>query len=185
MEFIYLYTTLSKQIKYKQIINEFESLNIKSEKIKKDLNSSLGPYLANPYYFNILNEKSEKENERSRNFSAEIDCKQFDLIQNEEKYSDEYCTRIINNFESIICLFDNFIFEEEYITLGDEEYFKDNRDFNFLLKLNSEKKSNLNLDSKRTFKKIYIGIDKNKLKVNFLIYEKFKNFCLNYVMRKD
>ena len=116
--------------------------------------------------------------ERHKMISGQIDKKQYELIENEEKFASEFSKRIINNFEIIIALFDNFIFEEEFISLGDEEYFKERRDYNFLLKLKSENKANLNLDSKRTFKKIYGGVDKNKIKINF--YERFKKFAVNY-----
>jgi len=72
---------------------------------------------------------------------------------------------------------DNFIFEEEYISLDDEEYFKERKDYNTLLKLKPENKGNLYLDSKRTFKKIYAGINRNLLKVNY--YEKYNDFMDN------
>jgi hypothetical protein len=45
------------------------------------------------------------------------------------------------------------------------------------LKLKPENKGNLNLDSKRTFKKIYAGINRNLLKVNY--YEKYNDFIEN------
>ena len=49
---------------------------------------------------------------------------QFNLIQNEEENSKNFTTRLLNNFTALMTLFDNFIFEEEFISLGDEEYFK-------------------------------------------------------------
>jgi hypothetical protein len=176
MEFIYHHSTLTKKINYLSLFKEFSLSQTESENIKKELNSQLGPYLANPYYSTTLAGIEQKELERQKTFSVVIDKKQFELIENEEKYANLFNKRIINNFETLIMLFDNFIFEEEFISLGDEEYFKEKRDYNFLLKLKSENKNNLNLDSKRTFKKIYGGVDKNKLKINF--YERFKNFSI-------
>lgn len=98
-------------------------------------------------------------------------------MENEEKIADLFYRRITNNFEALTTILDNFIFEEEYISLDDEEYFKQRKDYNTLLKLKPENKGNLNMDSKRTFKKIYIGLDKNLLKINYL--EKYQDFILN------
>ena len=83
-------------------------------------------------------------------------------------------------------LFDNFIFEEEFISLGDEEYFKKREEYNNLLKLKNslEDKDKANvkggndiskydLDSKRTFKKTYKGINYQQGKINY--YEKFNS----------
>ena len=60
---------------------------------------------------------------------------QFNLIQNEEENSKNFTTRLLNNFTALMTLFDNFIFEEEFISLGDEEYFKKRENYNQLLKL--------------------------------------------------
>ena len=59
----------------------------------------------------------------------------YDEIQNEEETSKDYTIRILNNFASLMTLFDNFIFDEEFISLGDEEYFKERDNYNQLLKL--------------------------------------------------
>ncbi len=182
MEFIFLHSNLTKKINYQTLFNDFSLSQGKSESVKKDLNSQLGPYLANPYYTTTLQGIELKELERQKTFSVVVDKKQFELVESEEKFSQLFNKRIINNFETLILLFDNFIFEEEFISLGDEEYFKEKRDYNFLLKLKSENKNNLNLDSKRTFKKIYGGVDRNKLKINF--YERFKNFSLGITQSK-
>ena len=83
-------------------------------------------------------------------------------------------------------LFDNSIFEEEIISLGDEEYFKERQNYNQLLKLKETLKEKANpggdkkagvktqidtskyaLDSKRTYKKNYKGINDKEGKINY------------------
>jgi hypothetical protein len=104
---------------------------------------------------------------------------QLSLIDIEEKIGEEFLRRINNNFEALLILFDNFIFEEEFVALGDEEYFKERKGYNELNKLKSDGKLGFNLDSKRTFKKIYQGLDRNKLKINY--YEKFHTVVVQYI----
>jgi hypothetical protein len=166
----------------KNISLKFDKDRLVSENKKKELNSDLGPYLANPYYKNELVAKEQAEKERYRIYLEKLNQTQLNLIESEEKLADEFLKRLNNNFEAIILLFDNFIFEEEFIPLGDEEYFKERKDFNELNKLKSDGKLNLNLDSKRTFRKIYIGIDKSKLKINY--YEKFNSVIINFIQCK-
>jgi len=107
----------------------------------------------------------------------EINQNQINLLENEEKMADNFYKRMINNFEALTTILDNFIFEEEYISLDDEEYFKERKDYNTLLKLKPENKGNLNMDSKRTFKKIYFGLNRYLLKINY--YEKYQDFIVN------
>ncbi len=123
-----------------------------------------------------------KEEERRKVYLTALNNKQIQLIENEEKCATELFIRIVNNFEAMLILFDNFIFEEEFISLGDEEYFKERKDYNFLLKLKAENKNGLNLDSKRTFKKLYVGLDRNKLKIDYV--NKFKNLISVLVQSK-
>ena len=172
-----------------------------SDEIQDDLNKNLGPYLSNPLYINILHDLDSKEKQRNEKFLNVINETQFNLLLNEETNSNEFIIRLLNNFKSLLILFDNFIFEEEYIILGDEEYFKVRENYNELLKLkdNIEKinenpdatgnKKNVNnnkltsadfdLDSKRTFKKIFKGLNYNKGKINY--YKYFENLIKNYV----
>jgi len=132
--------------------------------------------LANPYYFENLVKIENNEVVRSIDFLEEINKNQIEILDNEEKMADLFYKRMTNNFEALTTIFDNFIFEEEYISLDDEEYFKERKDYNTLLKLKPENKGNLNLDSKRTFKKIYIGLDRNLIKVNY--FERFQDFIV-------
>lgn len=132
--------------------------------------------MANPYYFENLVKIENNEVVRSIDFLEEINKNQIEILDNEEKMADLFYKRMTNNFEALTTIFDNFIFEEEYISLDDEEYFKERKDYNTLLKLKPENKGNLNLDSKRTFKKIYIGLDRNLIKVNY--FERFQDFIV-------
>lgn len=160
-----------------KIEKEFKVIEESSERTKQGIYSQLGPYLANPHYFDHLRKIEIQENERSDNFINEINKNQVEVLQNEENFAGTFYQRLTNNFEAFTSILDNFIFEEEYISLDDEEYFKERKDYNTLLKLKPENKGNLNLDSKRTFKKIYEGIDRNLLKVNY--YEKYNDFMNN------
>ncbi len=155
----------------------FKSIEDNSEKTKHEIYSQLGPYLANPYYHENLIRIETREELRSKQFLEEINQNQINILENEEKMSEIFYKRMANNFEALTTILDNFIFEEEYISLGDEEYFKERKDYNTLLKLKPENKGNLNMDSKRTFKKIYFGLDRNLLKINY--YEKYQDFILN------
>lgn len=155
----------------------FKSIEDNSEKTKQEIYSQLGPYLANPYYHENLVKIETSEELRSKQFLEEINHNQINILENEEKMSDIYYKKMTNNFEALTTIFDNFIFEEEYISLDDEEYFKERKDYNTLLKLKPENKGNLNMDSKRTFKKIYFGLNRNLLKINY--YEKYQDFILN------
>jgi hypothetical protein len=142
----------------------------------------MGPYLANPYYAENLKEVEQLEETRKQNFNKILNENQYKLFEQEEKSAEEFSKKILNNFESLVVLFDNFIFEEEYTSLGDEEYLRQKKDFNFLLKLKSENKQNLDLNSKRTFKKIYPGLDKAKLKINY--FERFGNLLSPEILSK-
>jgi hypothetical protein len=182
-EAIYLQNLFSKSIGNSNLKKDFELTLKNSESIKKKLNDTLGPYLANPYYGSTLNQIQNEEIDRSQKISADINTKQLALIENEEKNAIEFCKKIINNFEVLVTLFDNFIFEEDFIILGDEEYFKERKDYNFLCKLKTENKGNINLDSKRAFKKFYSGIDKNLIKVN--LFEKFNHLTQNLLQNNE
>jgi len=155
----------------------FKSIEDSSEKTKQVIYSQLGPYLANPYYHENLAKIETNEEQRSKQFLEEINKNQIEILDNEEKTVDVFYRRITNNFEVFTTILDNFIFEEEYISLDDEEYFKERKDYNILLKLKPENKGNLNLDSKRTFKKIYSGLNRNLLRVNY--FEKYHDFIVN------
>ena len=177
MEYIYILSLNSNNKTMMNLESEFEFELVKSEKTQKVIGNEIGPYLANPHYLNKLEEFEKIERERHDSLIDKINKTQFNLIENEEKNADEFFKRLNNNFEAFIILFDNFIFEEEFISLGDEEYFKERKDYNFLLKLKSENKPGLNLDSKRTFKKIFNGLDKSKVKINN--FKKFKELAIN------
>ncbi len=172
-----------KSIESSGLKKDFESIFKNSESVKKKLNDTLGPYLANPYYESTLNQIKNEELDRSKRISSEINLKQLALIESEEKNAIDFCKKIINNFEVLVTLFDNFIFEEDFIILGDEEYFKQRKDYNFLCKLKIENKGNLNLDSKRSFKKFFSGIDKNLIKVN--LFEKFNPLTQNLLQNNE
>ncbi len=155
----------------------FKNIEENSEKTKQEIYSQLGPYLANPYYYENLIKIETSEELRSKQFLEEINQNQINILENEEKMADFFYKRMTNNFEAMTTILDNFIFEEEYISLDDEEYFKQRKDYNTLLKLKPDNKGNLNMDSKRTFKKIYLGLNRNLLKINY--YEKYQDFILN------
>jgi hypothetical protein len=179
-EFIYLFTSLTLNNEKGIILSKFEKTRKESEIERKRLNSKLGPYLANPYYMEELKNIELFETQRRSKITENIIQTQFTLFEREEKRAEEFMKRVLNNFEILTQLFDNFVFEEEFISIGDEEYFRERKDYNFLLKLKAENiTSNLNLDSKRTFKKIYKGCDKTMLKVNYL--ETFKNIIRNFL----
>ena len=99
-------------------------------------------------------------------------------------------------------LFDNFIFEEEFISLGDEEYFKKRENYNQLLKLKetleektlgdgnkkpADKKggdlSKYDLESKRKFKKQFKGINFKNGKINY--YDMFTKIVKDYVENSE
>ena len=96
------------------------------------------------------------------------------------------------------------LFEEEFISLGDEEYYKKREGYNDLLKLRDalEEKANpqgdgkkggggkgtadlskYDLESKRTFKKNYKGINYKEGKINY--YEKFNKEVKNSVENSE
>ena len=164
----------------------------------------LGPYLANPYFSTDLEKFESKNNERNINYLKSLNETQFNLITNEEESSKNFIIRILNNFGALMTLFDNFIFEEEFISLGDEEYFSKRENYNELLKLKDEideinnpkgdggKKppqgkggdiSKYDLESKRTFKKNYKGINYTEGKINY--YEKFNKEVKNCVENSE
>ena len=200
-KFIFGYTNMKNNSKINEITNAFNNAKDTSEKTKSDLKMKLGPYLANPYYSTDLESLEQKDNERNTLYIKCVNETQFNLIQNEEEISKEYTTRILNNFVSLMTLFDNFIFEEEFISLGDEEYFSERNNYNELLKLRDalEEKANPSgdgkkgaggakapvdtskyaLDSKRTFKKNYKGINYREGKINY--YDQFNKEVKEYV----
>jgi hypothetical protein len=201
MKFIFLNNNFNTETKRNEIKTNFDKEKKISDDIQDDLNKSLGPYLANPTYINTVHELDSKEKLRNEKFLNVINETQFNLLLNEETNSNQFIIRILNNFKSLLTLFDNFIFEEEYIILGDEEYFKVRENYNDLLKLKDSiekinenpdatgNKKNVNnnkvtsadfdLDSKRTFKKIFKGLNYNKGKINY--YKYFENLIKNYV----
>jgi hypothetical protein len=173
----------------KKITNEYKKEKKLSEKTKKELSSILGPYLANPYYLEKLNEMDNTELKRKEDYIKKLNETQYNLIVNEEEKSNAFTIRLLNNFACLLTLFDNFIFEEEFISLGDEEYFKKRQNYNELLKLkdaienmnndpgdaggkkggnkNNYDASQFDLDSKRTFKKVYKGINFKDGKIDY------------------
>ena len=204
-KYIFGYTNMKNNTKINEITNNFNKAKDSSETTKNDLKMKLGPYLANPYYSKDLENFEQKDNERNSLYIKNINEAQFNLIQNEEEMSKEYTIRILNNFVSLMTLFDNFVFEEEFISLGDEEYFKERPNYNELLKLREalEEKANPSgdgkkgagggkapvdtskyaLDSKRTFKKNYKGINYNEGKINY--YDTFNKEVKEYVENSE
>ena len=201
-KFIFGYSNMKNNSKINEIMNTFEKSREVSEKTKTELKMKLGPYLANPYFSKDLENFEQKDNERNSLYIKNINETQFNLIQNEEDNSKEYTIRILNNFASLMTLFDNFIFEEEFISLGDEEYFKERHNYNELLKLKDalEEKANPSgdkkatgkatvdtskyaLDSKRTFKKNYKGINYKEGKINY--YDMFNKEVKDYVENSE
>jgi len=146
-------------------------------------------HLANPYFVKDLQDIIEEENQRQTEIFKEIDSSQFNLILNEEKLSNEFYIRINNNFEAFITLFDFMLLDEDFVLLGgnvtlilDEDFFKERKDYNFLLKLKQQNKAGIDLNSKRAFKKIYQGIDRTQLKINFM--EKYQPIIVKIVNSK-
>ena len=200
-KFIFAYSNMKNNSKINEIMNNFDKAKENSEKTKEELRMKLGPYLANPYFSKDLDNFETKDNERNVEYIKNINETQFNLIQNEEENSKNYTIRILNNFSSLMTLFDNFIFEEEFISLGDEEYFKDRENYNQLLKLREalEEKANPSgdkkaggkpvdtskyaLDSKRTFKKNYKGINYKEGKINY--YDMFNKEVKDYVENSE
>ena len=134
-KFIFLNNNYNTENKRNEIELNFQKEKKISDEIQDDLNKNLGPYLSNPLYMNILHDLDSKEKQRNEKFLNVINETQFNLLLNEETNSNEFIIRLLNNFKSLLILFDNFIFEEEYIILGDEEYFKVRENYNELLKL--------------------------------------------------
>jgi hypothetical protein len=64
----------------------------------------------------------------------------------------------------------------------DEEFLKERKDYNFLLKLKQQNKTGIDLNTKRAFKKIYQGIDRTQLKINFM--EKYQPIIVKIVNSK-
>ena len=201
VKYIFMNSSLKNKESNEAAISAFEAVKSNSAKTKEKLSSILGPYLANPYFEDKLKEISSEDDTRSQSMIESINKTQFAIIENDEQSSKEFTTRLLNNFECLMMLFDNFIFEEEFISLGDEEYFKQRQKYNELLKLkagieemsksgqtgNKNVKaqnldaSNFNLDSKRTFKKVYKGINYTEGKNNYykLFTETVKNCVEN------
>ena len=203
IKFIFGYSSLMNNNEIKKLTGEFLSSKRTSEKTKKELSAILGPYLANPYYLDKLNEMDNTEMKRNEDFVKKVNETQYNLIVNEEENSKSFTIRLLNNFACLLTLFDNFIFEEEFISLGDEEYFKKRENYNELLKLKAaieemgqsgqdagkkggNKGGNLDasafdLDSKRTFKKVYKGINFKDGKIDYytLFTDTVKNIVEN------
>ena len=189
--------------KTNEIMDLFTNSKELSDKTKNDLNIKLGPYLANPFFSKELLVIETTDNERNTNYVKSINETQFNLIQNEEENSKNFTIRLLNNFAALMTLFDNFIFEEEFISLGDEEYFKKREDFNQLLKLKetleeksgagdgkkpADKKgagdlSKYDLESKRTFKKMFKGLNYKNGKINY--YDMFNKIVKDYVENSE
>ena len=188
--------------KTNEIIEAFDKAKNVSENIKTELKIKLGPYLANPFFSKELSSIEATDTERSNNYLKMINETQFNLIQNEEENSKNFTTRLLNNFTALMTLFDNFIFEEEFISLGDEEYFKKRENYNQLLKLKetleeknlgdgtkkpADKKggdlSKYDLESKRTFKKQFKGINFKNGKINY--YDMFNKIVKEYVENSE
>ena len=150
-KFIYGHSNMVCSGKTNEIMNIFNKEKENSDKIKADLKTKLGPYLANPLYAKDLSSFETKDTERNTTFIKNINETQFNLIQNEEECSKMFTTRLLNNFACLMTLFDNFIFEEEFISLGDEEYFKERENYNQLLKLKDalDEKLNAGQDGKK------------------------------------
>ena len=202
MQFIYGYANMTLSGKMNEIIEAFNKAKTVSENIKNELKIKLGPYLANPFFSKELTSIETTDTERSNNFLKMINETQFNLIQNEEENSKNFTTRLLNNFTALMTLFDNFIFEEEFISLGDEEYFKKRENYNQLLKLKetleektlgdgnkkpADKKggdlSKYDLESKRTFKKQFKGINFKNGKINY--YDMFTKIVKDYVENSE
>lgn len=200
-KFIFGHSNMKDNTKINEIMGEFNKAKEVSENAKNELRMKLGPYLANPYYSKELDNFEQQDNERSSAYIKKLNETQFNLIQNEEEVSKDYTIRVLNNFAALMTLFDNFIFDEEFISLGDEEYFKERDNYNQLLKLREalEEKANPSggdkkaaggskapidtskyaLDSKRTFKKSYKGINYKEGKINY--YDTFNKEVKEYV----
>ena len=203
IKFIYSHANMNLTNKTNEIMDLFTNSKELSDKTKNDLNIKLGPYLANPFFSKELKIIEATDNERSTNYVKNINETQFNLIQTEEENSKNFTIRLLNNFTALMTLFDNFIFEEEFISLGDEEYFKKREDYNQLLKLKetleeksgggdakkpADKKgagdlSKYNLESKRTFKKMFKGLNFKNGKINY--YDMFNKIVKDYVENSE
>ena len=199
IKFIYLHSNYLLENKKNEIYKSYEKEKKLAENLKSNLDTVIGPYLANPFFIKDLNKLDSDEKLRNEKFLNVINETQFNLLLNEETNSNQFIIRLLNNFKSLLTLFDNFIFEEEYIILGDEEYFKVRQNYNELLKLkdniekmnsnqidpkknvknNNQDENKYDLDSKRTFKKIFQGLNYNKGKINY--YKYFEKLIKNYV----
>ena len=201
-KYIYEYSNMTNVNKKNDIMNKFNKSKENCDKIKEELKTKLGPYLANPFYSKDLNTFEVKDNERNQIFLKTINETQFDLIVTEESSSKDFTVRLLNNFICLMTLFDNFIFEEEFITLGDEEYFKKQQNYNELLKLKDSLEEKLNagdankknvkgnvdiskydLESKRTFKKLFKGLNLTESKINY--YDLFNKLVKDYVENSE
>ena len=65
----------------------------------------------NPYYEKDLKRIKQQEEERKDMFNKNLNEKQINLFEEEEKLANEFSRRILNNFEGLLTLFDNFIFD--------------------------------------------------------------------------
>ena len=202
-KFIYSHSNMALTKKTNEIMETFNNSKELSEQTKNDLNIKLGPYLANPFFSRELSSIETIDTERSTNYIKSINETQFNLIQTEEENSKNFTIRLLNNFAALMTLFDNFIFEEEFISLGDEEYFKKRENYNQLLKLrdtldeksgagdgkkNVDKKgggdiSKYDLESKRTFKKMFKGLNFKNGKINY--YDMFNKIVKEYVENSE
>ena len=117
-------------------------------------------------------EVKQLEAERAERMMIVLNETQVKLIKNEETLAIEFLNRLTNNFEALVLLFDNLIFAEDYLELGEEAGFI-RKDYNYLLKLREMEKGGANLSKTRTFKKIYVGLPKDKLTLNLV--SRFEN----------
>ena len=203
-KFIFGHSNMVCTGKTNEIMNTFNKSKENSDKVKDELKTKLGPYLANPFYSKDLSNFETKDNERNVSIIKSINETQFNLIVNEEESSKNYTTRLLNNFACLMALFDNFIFEEEFISLGDEEYFKNRQNYNQLLKLkdtldekinagqegkknvggkNAVDMSKYDFGAKRTFKKLFKGINFKEGKINY--YDMFQKIIKEYVENSE
>lgn len=164
-EYIYSYSLYNISEKFQLSSKKYSDTKTKSQKIKQNINSKMGPYLANPIYKSELEEYKSTQENRNIELIKTINDIQLDLIIDIEKENDYFYKRTVNNFEAFVILFDNYIYEEEYMQIGDLDE-EQRKDYNFLLKLKEYNKE-INLNSKRSIKKVVLGLDKSLLIYNY------------------
>lgn len=163
---------------FKSVESEYILTYKLSEKTKNFIDSKLSSHLANPHYNDELQALTNKEKNRNTENTTSICNTQIKLLVELESLADKFYKRLNNNFEAFATLLENFIFEEEYLDLGDTDDFKERKTYNYLLKLKEFNKE-VNLSSKRSIKKINIGLDKQILRVNY--YKRFTELAKEVV----